>query len=72
MDYKGAFITSADFGDFSWDEDAAAQEISIEVQPDYCVIELLKYLFLIFPEKRLGFVKSFFYINMYNIYNKLL
>ena len=22
---KGAFITSADFGDFSWDEDAAAQ-----------------------------------------------
>ena len=35
---KGAFITSADFGDFSWDEDAAAQEISIEVQPDYCVL----------------------------------
>ena len=35
---KGAFITSADFGDFSWDEDAAAQEISLEVQPDYCVL----------------------------------
>ena len=35
---KGAFITSTDFGDFSWDEDAAAQEISIEVQPDYCVL----------------------------------
>ena len=35
---KGAFITSADFGDFSWDEDAAAQEIAIEVQPDYCVL----------------------------------
>ena len=35
---KGAFITSADFGDFSWDEDAAAQATSIEVQPDYCVL----------------------------------
>ena len=35
---KGAFITSTDFGDFSWDEDAAAQEISLEVQPDYCVL----------------------------------
>ena len=35
---KGAFITSADFGDFSWDEDAAAQEISLEVQPDYSVL----------------------------------
>ena len=35
---KGAFITSADFGDFSWDEDAAAQEISLEVHPDYCVL----------------------------------
>ena len=35
---KGAFITSADFGDFSWDEDAAAQENSLEVQPDYCVL----------------------------------
>ena len=35
---KGAFITSADFGDFNWDEDASAQELSIEVQPDYCVL----------------------------------
>ena len=35
---KGSFITSADLVDFSWDEDAAAQEISLEVQPDYCVL----------------------------------
>jgi len=35
---KGALITSATFGDYSYDEDGAAQEISMEVQPDYCVL----------------------------------
>jgi|TARA_R100000541_G_scaffold22004_1_gene32008 hypothetical protein len=35
---KGALITSADFGDFNWDTENAAQEISIEVQPDYCIL----------------------------------
>ena len=35
---KGAFITSANFGDYSWDEESAAQNIEITVQPDYCVV----------------------------------
>ena len=35
---KGALITSVDFGDFNWDTENAAQEISIEVQPDYCIL----------------------------------
>ena len=34
---KGALITSANFGDFSWDNDGAV-EISMEVQPDYCIL----------------------------------
>ena len=35
---KGALITSVDFGDFNWDTENAAQEISLEVQPDYCIL----------------------------------
>jgi len=35
---KGALITAASFGDFSWDDTGAAQEISMTVQPDYCVL----------------------------------
>tara|TARA_B000000477_G_scaffold110878_1_gene104678 strand:+ start:157 stop:645 length:489 start_codon:yes stop_codon:yes gene_type:complete len=35
---KGALITSADFGDYNWDTENAAQEISLEVQPDYCIL----------------------------------
>ena len=35
---KGALITSADFGDFNWDTENAAQEITMTVQPDYCVL----------------------------------
>ena len=35
---KGAMITSANFGDFNWDTENAAQEITMEVQPDYCVL----------------------------------
>ena len=35
---KGALITSADFGDYSWDQENAAQELSLEVQPDYCIL----------------------------------
>ena len=34
---KGALITSANFGDFNWDNDGAV-EISMEVQPDYCIL----------------------------------
>ena len=35
---KGAMITDASFGDFNWDTENAAQEISMTVQPDYCVL----------------------------------
>ena len=35
---KGAMITEADFGDFNWDTENAAQEITMTVQPDYCVL----------------------------------
>ena len=35
---KGAMITSVNFGDYSWDDDGAAVNISVEVQPDYCIL----------------------------------
>ena len=35
---KGALITEANFGDYSWDNENAAQEISLTVQPDYCIL----------------------------------
>jgi len=35
---KGALITSATFGDYNWDTVDAAVEISMTVQPDYCVL----------------------------------
>ena len=35
---KGAMITEANFGDFNWDTENAAQEIQMTVQPDYCVL----------------------------------
>ena len=35
---KGALITSADFGGYSWDDADAAVNISMEVQPDYCIL----------------------------------
>ena len=34
---KGAIITEATFGDYGYDEEGAV-EISMEVQPDYCVL----------------------------------
>ena len=35
---KEALITSANFGDYSYDDDGVAQNIQMEVQPDYCVL----------------------------------
>jgi hypothetical protein len=35
---KGALITAASFGDFGYDQESAAVEISMTVQPDYCVL----------------------------------
>ena len=35
---KGALITEASFGDYNWDTENAAQEITMTVQPDYCVL----------------------------------
>ena len=34
---KGAMITSLNFGDYSWDTEDTAQNISMTVQPDYCI-----------------------------------
>jgi hypothetical protein len=31
-------ITSANFGEYSYDNVSAAQSISMTVQPDYCVL----------------------------------
>ena len=35
---KGALITNATFGDFSYDNESAAQEIGMTVEVDYCVL----------------------------------
>ena len=35
---KGAFIKSANFGDYNWDEDAAAQELTVNLGMDYCIL----------------------------------
>ena len=35
---KGAVITSVNFGDYNWDDDGTPVNISVEVQPDYCVL----------------------------------
>lgn len=35
---KGALITSATFGDYNYDTVDSAIEISMEVQPDYCIL----------------------------------
>ena len=35
---KGAVITSANFGDYNWDDDGTVVNIALEVQPDYCIL----------------------------------
>jgi hypothetical protein len=35
---KGAVITSANFGDYNWDDDGTIVNIALEVQPDYCIL----------------------------------
>jgi hypothetical protein len=35
---KGALITEASFGDYNWDTVDTAIEITMTVQPDYCVL----------------------------------
>ena len=35
---KGALITEASFGDYNFDQTDAATEITMTVQPDYCVL----------------------------------
>ena len=35
---KGAFITEANFGDYNWDTVDAAVNLTMTVQPDYCVL----------------------------------
>ena len=35
---KGALITELSFGDYNYDNESAAQEITLTVQPDYCIL----------------------------------
>ena len=35
---KGAFIKSGEFGEYNWDNDTAAQNLTITVGMDYCVL----------------------------------
>jgi hypothetical protein len=35
---KGALITSINWGDYNWDDADTAVNITLEVQPDYCVL----------------------------------
>ncbi len=35
---KGAMITEASFGDYSWDDDGTIVNSTITVQPDYCIL----------------------------------
>jgi hypothetical protein len=35
---KGAFIVNSNFGEYSWDNESAAQNLTIEVTMDYCVL----------------------------------
>ena len=35
---KGAFITEANFGDYNWDTTDTAVNLTMTVQPDYCVL----------------------------------
>ena len=35
---KGAVITEANFGDYNWDDDGVPVNITVTVQPDYCIL----------------------------------
>jgi len=35
---KGAFIKSAEFGEYNWDNEAAAQNLTVTLGMDYCVL----------------------------------
>jgi hypothetical protein len=35
---KGCLITEANFGEYNYDNESAAQNITMTVQPDYCVL----------------------------------
>ena len=35
---KGAMITDVTFGEYNWDDDGTAVNISMTVQPDYCIL----------------------------------
>lgn len=35
---KGAVITEVNFGDYNWDDDGTPVNITVTVQPDYCIL----------------------------------
>jgi hypothetical protein len=35
---QGCLITEANFGEYNYDNESAAQNITMTVQPDYCIL----------------------------------
>ena len=35
---KGAFVKAAEFGEYNWDNEAAAQNLTVTIGMDYCVL----------------------------------
>ena len=35
---QGAIITEVNFGDYNWDDDGTPVNITVTVQPDYCIL----------------------------------
>jgi hypothetical protein len=35
---KGAFIVNSNFGEYNWDNESVAQNLTVEVAMDYCVL----------------------------------
>jgi hypothetical protein len=35
---KGAVITEVNFGDYNWDDDGTPVNVTVTVQPDYCIL----------------------------------
>ena len=35
---KGAVITEANFGDYNWEDDGTLVNMTVSVQPDYCIL----------------------------------
>ena len=57
---KGALITSADFGDFNWDTENAAQEISIRSTTRLLYFKFLKNIYIFY---KIAWLRSSFFVS---------